>query len=195
MIEVIDYGGGNLGSIQRCLERLEQPYQMVNADSLPTGNNPMIFPGVGAFGAAMANLSKNGLGSRIQQLVQDEVPYLGICIGLQVLFEESEEAPGVSGLNLLSGKIVRFKAQKVPQIGWNAIRKPAIDPPLGHVYFVNSYFPQPESTADVLYESDYEGLFCAAVKHKNMTAFQFHPEKSGAFGHQLMCEWFEDLAS
>lgn len=199
-LEVIDYGGGNLGSMQRCLERLDISYRLVGGPEQPplSGDCALLFPGVGAFGAAMATLGERGLTDRIQAMVNDGVPYLGVCIGLQVLFEWSEEAPRVPGLGLLPGVIKRFTEGKVPQIGWNYVSVPEktqeklaekATPPAGHVYFVNSYYPQPEADELVLYQAHYHRQFCAAAQHDNITAYQFHPEKSGEFGHQLIADW------
>ncbi|MDH4379690.1 MAG: hypothetical protein QE263_07275 [Vampirovibrionales bacterium] len=239
MLEIIDYGGGNLGSMTRCLERLDIPYKRVggsgrsSVSAQPSGNYPLLFPGVGAFGAAMQHLHDRALTDRIRGLVNDGVPYLGVCIGLQVLFESSEEAPDVPGLGLLPGVIKHYRRGKVPQIGWNALKEGPIklnsalttnDPlnkasteenlatlsPLeakrqalrvfvaqqgesATAYFVNSYYPVPDAPELTLFTADYYGDFCAAAQlidsQRNITAFQFHPEKSGPFGHQLIQEW------
>ncbi|MBX2861519.1 MAG: imidazole glycerol phosphate synthase subunit HisH [Vampirovibrio sp.] len=201
MIDLVDYGGGNIGSIQRCLERLQIPYQMTDGNALPSGDRPLVFPGVGAFGASINHLTQSGLLPRLKSIVQSGTPYLGICIGLQVLFDSSEEAEGLKGLGVIPGKVVKFDAKKVskiPQIGWNHIAPPTnstfTEEPTGHVYFVNSFHPSPEDPAMVLYEANYSGQFCAAVKHQNITAFQFHPEKSGPFGHQLIQRWHNNYA-
>lgn len=194
MIDVIDYGGGNLGSITRCLDRLEAEYRITGANNPPKGDHPLLFPGVGAFGAAMGNLNQSGMAGLIRQLVKEGTPYLGICIGLQVLFDSSEEAPGIQGLGLLPGKVVQFTQGKVPQVGWNWVEAKQANWPSGYVYFVNSYFPQPESSKAALYEAHYFGLFTAAVRQDNITAFQFHPEKSDAFGQSLIERWLNDVS-
>ncbi len=194
MIEVIEYDAGNVGSLFRCLERLNIPYKSVNAQDPPSGKAPLILPGVGAFGATMASLNHKGLSHRIQDLVREGTPFLGICVGMQVLFEESEESPGEKGLGLIPGQILRYNAKKVPQVGWNFIGSTRQEvPSSGYVYFVNSYYPQPADRTITLYESDYEGPFCAAIQTGSMTAFQFHPEKSGAFGHELIRRWAHDV--
>lgn len=192
MIEVIDYGGGNLGSLLRCLERLSLPFVKVDKANPPTGKHPLLLPGVGAFGAAMNNLHTSGMTQRIRDLVRSGVPYLGICIGLQVLFDSSEEAPGVEGLGLIPGEVKAFQVPKVPQIGWNPINstQPEIYPD-GCVYFVNSYYGKPNDSQAILYQANYGGPFCAGVQQGNITAFQFHPEKSGAFGHDLIRRWHQ----
>jgi imidazole glycerol-phosphate synthase subunit HisH len=194
MIDVIDYGGGNLGSMTRCLDRLNAEYCITGADNPPQGNNPLLFPGVGAFGAAMANLNQSGMTNRIRALVKEGTPYLGICIGLQVLFDSSEEAPGIQGLGLLPGRVVQFTQGKVPQVGWNWVEAQQTGWPSGYVYFVNSYYPHPESPEAALYQADYFGPFTAAVRQENITAFQFHPEKSDAFGQTLIERWLNDVS-
>jgi imidazoleglycerol phosphate synthase glutamine amidotransferase subunit HisH len=227
-IDVVDYGGGNLGSALRCLTRLGVEYRLVNGRERPTGENPLLFPGVGAFGAAMANLARDGFADCLRELIRGGTPYLGICIGLQVLFEGSEEAPDTPGLGLLSGRVTRFRQGKVPQIGWNRIElvaPPHPNPPppggrglntslsretsplppgggglgwggfpqSGYVYFVNSYYPELADPADALYQADYHGPFTAAAQRDNITAFQFHPEKSGPFGQTLIQRWLNDV--
>lgn len=179
MIELVDYGGGNLGSVERALQRLEQPYRLTEQ---PSGQHPILLPGVGSFGAVMHSLQQLGLDRRLPELLDEGVPFLGICVGLQILLESSEESPGVSGLGLIPGKVVRFRAPKVPQIGWNRIEG-------GFVYFVNSYYAQLQNPEHLWYSADYHGPFCAALRHRNISAFQFHPEKSGEFGQRLLQEW------
>jgi imidazole glycerol-phosphate synthase subunit HisH len=194
-VDVIDYGGGNIASLLRCLTRLEIAYKVRTGDDPPTGKYPLMLPGVGAFGAVMDALRERELDSKIQELTARDVPILGICVGLQLLFRGSQESPGNRGLALLPGEVVKFQTRKVPQIGWNRIeaRQPG-DHPHGYVYFVNSYYAVCESPDHVWYEADYEGPFCAAVRHKNVAAFQFHPEKSGQFGHDLIASWYESVA-
>ena len=202
MIDLIDYGGGNLGSIRRCLERLDIAYQQVNSPEQLSGEHPIILPGVGAFAALMDALRQRQLVEPLKQKLEAGTPYLGICVGHQILFDTSDESFETEqdkqpvGLGLVSGKVVKFDAQrvpKIPQIGWNHLEaaQERTGLPEGYVYFVNSYYGQPENTDDLLYTADYKGAFCAAVQKGNMTGFQFHPEKSGAFGHQLVSDWVE----
>lgn len=199
-LQVVDYGGGNTGSVLRCLDRLGLPYERCGGagQAAPSGDQPLLLPGVGAFGAVMAALEARGLVDRLRDAARGGTPLLGICVGLQVLFAESDESPGVPGLGLLPGRVVRFppEAGKVPQVGWNRLRPgPAASAALGadegYVYFVNSYHARPEDPSQVLYEADYGGPFCAAVRSGSLCAFQFHPERSGTFGHSLVQRFWE----
>jgi len=202
-VDLVDVAGGNLGSVRRCLGRLGVPYNLVNPQNAPDGSRPIILPGVGNFGAVMENLQKDGFDKLVRRLVTDGTPYLGICVGMQILFDWGEESDS-AGLGLLPGRVVKFKRGKVPQIGWNRIEfntavadsdSAKIVWPDGYVYFVNSFVAQPENGNDVLYSSDYFGNFCAAVKHDNICGFQFHPEKSGTFGQSLLINWIETVCS
>lgn len=181
MVELVDYGGGNLGSVERALQRLGQAYRL---SERPSGDLRVILPGVGSFGGVMQSLRERGLDRRLTEILRGGTPFLGICVGLQVLLESSEESPGVAGLGLIPGRVVRFRAPKVPQIGWNRIEG-------GFVYFVNSYYAQLENREHLWYEADYHGPFCAALRHQNLSAFQFHPEKSGEFGQKLLRDWLD----
>jgi len=192
-IDLIDVGG-NTGSVMRCLERLNVSYLRVDADQQPDGTRPIILPGVGAFGAVMKQLETNGLKQQINKCIKNGTPFLGICVGMQVLFESSEESPGVDGLGVLPGNVVRYQNPKVPQIGWNRIEAQKNDWESGYVYFVNSYFAKPDDDSLVLFSSNYSGKFCAAVERDNVTAFQFHPEKSGSFGETLLRRWLTNAA-
>ncbi|MBX3153407.1 imidazole glycerol phosphate synthase subunit HisH [Candidatus Obscuribacterales bacterium] len=193
-IEVIDAAGGNIGSLCRALDRLGASYTLVNGESLPTGTKPLILPGVGNFGAVMKRLRDTKLDRRIVDIASSGVPLLGICVGLQVLFDGSEESPGINGLGLLEGTVIKFTEGKVPQIGWNSVISQTPGWQSGFVYFVNSYFASPKQPDVVLYQSEYFKPFCAAVKKGNITAFQFHPEKSGQFGIGLLKHWLDDAA-
>lgn len=193
--DLVTSAGGNLGSISRTLTRMGVPFRLVGADHEPDGSRPIILPGVGAFGAVMESLRQNQFDQTIVKLVKAGTPFLGVCVGLQVLFDESEEAPGVKGLGLVSGKVLKFREGKVPQIGWNLIE--SVNDKTwdsGYVYFVNSYYASPDAEKVVLYRADYYESFCAAVKTKNITAFQFHPEKSGEFGESLLRRWVQDVS-
>lgn len=193
--DLVTSAGGNLGSISRTLTRMGVPFRLVGTDREPDGSRPIILPGVGAFGAVMRSLRENQFDQTIIKLVKAGTPFLGVCVGLQVLFDESEEAPGVKGLGLINGRVLKFQEGKVPQIGWNLI-KPVNDRSWnsGYVYFVNSYYAKPDSESVVLYKSDYYQSFCAAVKTGNITAFHFHPEKSGEFGESLLRRWVNDVS-
>lgn len=194
-IDVVNIGGGNLGSVTRCLTALGVSWNIVDSSKPPNGKRPIILPGVGAFGAVMSHLQKDGLDEAICSTVRTGTPLLGICVGLQVLLDTSEEAPGVRGLGLVSGRVVRFEKGKVPQIGWNQIHaKNDRSWQSGCVYFVNSYYAKPEYNNDVLFTANYFDEFCAGIKKQNVTAFQFHPEKSGEFGKQLLKKWITDAA-
>jgi imidazole glycerol-phosphate synthase subunit HisH len=187
-LDLIDVGG-NTGSVMRSFERLNVSYRRVDANQQPDGSRPIILPGVGAFGAVMKQLEANGFKQQISRCIAAGTPFLGICVGMQVLFESSEESPGIEGLGVLPGSVVRFDNPKVPQIGWNYIEAQRADWQSGYVYFVNSYFARPDDGSVVLFSSNYSGRFCAAVQRDNVTAFQFHPEKSGPFGEALLRNW------
>lgn len=192
MIDLVNCGG-NLGSMRRCLERLKAPYRIAESAGDLNGN-PIVLPGVGQFGTVMERLNKTGLSERIKDLVLSGTPYLGICVGMQIIFDESEESPGVKGLGFIEGDVVRFKKGKIPHIGWNRVEPAAgsnLNP--GFAYFVHSYYARPRAKEKIIYRADYFGPFCAAVADKNITAFQFHPEKSHEFGHELLRRWIDAL--
>lgn len=196
-IDLVDIGGGNLGSVRRCLEMLSVNYKISDPDNPPSGDRPVLLPGVGAFGPVMQHLKECRFDQRLKKLIETGVPYIGICVGMQILFEKSEEADGVAGLGILKGSVIKYRQGKVPQIGWNLIEKETGSadefPDSGHVYFVNSYYPHPHDEADTLYSSLYYLKFCAAVRKKNVTAFQFHPEKSGEFGKSVLRSCLENV--
>ncbi|PWU00072.1 MAG: imidazole glycerol phosphate synthase subunit HisH [Candidatus Melainabacteria bacterium] len=192
-VDLVDIGGGNIGSVKRCLERLNIEYRNVNIDSPPKGDNPLLLPGVGAFGPVMKHLRQSRFEPRLKALINGGTPYLGICIGMQILFERSEEADDCPGLEIIPGDVVAFKSGKVPQIGWNLIEPNSNGAERGYVYFVNSYYPKPSDDQVTSYYANYYVPFCAAVKTKNITAFQFHPEKSGDFGQQLLRRWLDEV--
>lgn len=193
-IDLVTSAGGNIGSMSRCLNRLGVAYETKGNFNPPDGSRPIVLPGVGAFGTVMASLKENDFDKTLTKLINDGTPFLGVCVGMQVLFDESEEAPGVKGLRILNGDVVKYKAAKVPQIGWNKITaENHPDWQDGFVYFVNSFYVRPEDSAVTLYSADYEQTFCAAVQTGNITAFQFHPEKSGETGENLLRRWLSDV--
>lgn len=191
MIAIIDYDAGNLKSVEKALAYIGEEsvitrdfHEILQADKI-------ILPGVGAFGDAMAMLKKLELDKVIREAVQKNIPFLGICLGLQLLFESSEESPGVEGLGILKGKIVRIPNQeglKIPHIGWNSLhlqndgRLFAGLKEQPYVYFVHSYYLQAKEAEIVKATTDYSTLIHASVEKGNLFACQFHPEKSGATG-------------
>ncbi len=197
MIAVIDYGAGNLQSVRKALD-------FIGADNLITADkaeieaaDAVILPGVGAFGDAIACLHQSGLTETVKAAALSDTPFLGICLGLQMLFQKSEETPGVKGLSVLEGEICRFPREiglKIPQIGWNSIDITP-DCPLyrgvpngAYVYFVHSYYLKAKHLENVAATAEYGISFhaSAADVSKNLYATQFHPEKSGAVGLQIL---------
>ena len=197
MLQLIGMIGGNLGSVQRAFDRLSVPYRLITDASQLTDQTPIVLPGVGAFGAVMHQLRQHQLAEPICRFVQMGTPYLGICLGQQILFDYSEETPDVPGLGLLPGQVVKFNAAttslKIPQIGWNRLTPQQPGWAAGEVYFVNSFIAQPQNPQQTLYTADYGGPFCAAVKAGHIMGFQFHPEKSGAFGQKLLKQAVDTL--
>jgi imidazole glycerol-phosphate synthase subunit HisH len=193
MIDVIDYRAGNSPSVIYALERLGLPCRLVAKPEEIAASERLILPGVGAAAATLASLRESDLLDALTERVRrDRVPFLGICIGLQVLFEHSEEG-NTSCLGWLPGKIRRFAdGLRVPQIGWNEVRFTRAHPVTaglpdrGHFYFVNSFYADPADAADTLGRTEYGVEFAAAVAHDNIVATQFHAEKSGDLGLRLI---------
>jgi glutamine amidotransferase len=195
MIAIVDYDAGNLRSVEKALLHIgadcvvtRDPEKIRNADRV-------ILPGVGAFQDAMKNLEQFELIPVIKETVAEGKPFLGICLGLQLLFADSEENPGVKGLNLLPGHIIRIPATdglKIPHIGWNSIEiRPESRlfkniPNEAYVYFVHSYYLKAEDEGIVAATCEYGAHIHAAVEQDNVFATQFHPEKSGALGLQIL---------
>ena len=202
MITIVDYGMGNLRSVSKAFET--QGFD-VSVTSSPEEINKacgLVLPGVGAFGECMNNLGRLGLVEPIKDYINSGRPFLGICLGFQILFEDSEESPGVSGLGLFKGKVVRFpdfgeRRIKVPQMGWNTINFDTDSSVLNNIpegtwfYFVHSYYVDPGKNGLSLITSNYGIEFTAAVAKDNIFACQFHPEKSGRFGLALVKNFAE----
>lgn len=200
MIAIVDYDAGNIKSVEKALQFLgEEPIVTREKETLLQADK-VIVPGVGAFGDAMEKMHQYGLVEVLQEIAGKGTPILGICLGLQLFFESSEETPGVEGLGLLPGKIVRIPDKegfKIPHMGWNSIRiNPASRLLKGiekgaYVYFVHSYYLQAENEADVAATTDYVVNIHAAAEHDNIFATQFHPEKSGEIGLQILKNFIE----
>ena len=193
MIYIINYGAGNIGSITNALEYLGYEYTITENPDMIKEADKLILPGVGAFGEIMDNLKKQKLIEPIKKFIDSSKPFFGICLGLQVLFEKSEESPGVKGLGIFEGEVVKFRQGKVPQIGWNKIKQANQNNFFdeGFVYFVNSFYVVPKDTDIIATKTDYYLDFASAVQCKNLTATQFHPEKSGEFGLDILRRWLE----
>ncbi|MBO5176842.1 MAG: imidazole glycerol phosphate synthase subunit HisH [Lachnospiraceae bacterium] len=194
MIAIIDYDAGNLKSVEKALLFLGEEAKITSDAEEILGADKIILPGVGAFGDAMEKLNTRGLSEVIREAVRRKIPLLGICLGLQLLFEASEESPGVDGLSVLKGKIIRIpdkEGYKVPHIGWNSLKiNPesklfAGIPEDAYVYFVHSYYLQAEEPI-VAAQTDYVVDIHAAVEKEHVFACQFHPEKSGEIGLKLL---------
>ncbi len=187
MIAIIDYGSGNVSSVKKAFDYLGKASIVTSDEKEILNADKVVFPGVGNFGDVIKQLKKRKLDATIKKVVEMKKPFLGICVGLQVLFEESEESPGVKGLGFFKGKVVKFTKGKIPQIGWNRITSKSIGN--GYVYFVDSYYAVPEEKGIIEATSDYYVKFTAAVKKDNILATQFHPEKSGKFGLEILRKW------
>ncbi|MGZ6968819.1 MAG: imidazole glycerol phosphate synthase subunit HisH [Acidimicrobiia bacterium] len=193
MIGVIDYRAGNAPSVMYALDRLGLEARLVDEPAGVTEVDRLILPGVGAARATLASLSDSGLVEPMRaRVLEDRIPFLGICIGLQVLFEHSEEGPA-DGLGWLRGDVRRFPdTNRVPQIGWNAVRFTRAHPVTAdlpdstYCYFVNSYYVVPTNPEDVLATTDYSVEFCSVVARENLIATQFHAEKSGELGLRIL---------
>ena len=196
MIDVVDYRAGNSPSVIYALEKLGLPCRLVSKPEEVTASERLILPGVGAARATLDSLTESGLVEPLTERVhRDGTPFLGICVGLQVLFEYSEEED-TECLGWLPGTVRRFPdTERVPQIGWNEVRftrpHPVRDgvPDAGHFYFVNSYFADPGKSADVLGRTEYGREFCSVVAHENVVATQFHAEKSGPLGLRILANF------
>lgn len=190
-IVVIDYGAGNIQSILNILDKLGKNYVVSSSFEDILSASKLIFPGQGSFAQAMENLSQKKMVEPIKLAIDKGIPFLGICLGLQILFEKSEEAPNVKGLGILKGEVKRFVKGKIPQIGWNKVFPCTSNSLLKEdfYYFVNSYYVIPEDKNIIYATSDYHGEFCCAIKKDNLLAVQFHPEKSAKFALELFVSW------
>jgi len=211
-IGIIDYGMGNLGSVSNACKFLELDAEIISAPNQLDSCRAMILPGVGAFGDCMAHLVEHNFVGAIRDWTASGKPFMGICLGLQALFQRSEESPGVEGLGIFEGAVKRFCGAdipvcpseneqtgmsapqlKVPQIGWNAVNQVKPECPLfngideaTYFYFVHSFYVDPADKSIVAGETDYGLKYCSAVWKDNVFAAQFHPEKSQADGLRML---------
>ncbi len=200
MIALIDYGSGNLRSVSKALEHEGADVRLVDSPAALAGADAMVLPGVGAFGDCVRNLRERGLWDPVKDWLASGKPFLGICLGYQLLFESSEETPGVKGFGFFPGKVKRFHEAglKIPHMGWNSLE--LNDHPLWHglpanpyVFFVHSYFPVPDDPAIVTSRTTYGETFAASVARDNVAAVQFHPEKSQDTGLAIMRNFIRSI--
>jgi len=198
MIAVVDYGMGNLRSVAKALERVGAAPELARSPEKVRSAEKIVLPGVGAFEKAMANLASTGLDAAVKEAVAAGKPFLGICLGLQLLFERSREDGDHEGLGILPGEVVRFESDparpelKIPHMGWNGVEYESPAPhfegiPSGtYFYFVHSYYVAPADASVCAGETEYLCRFTSAVWAENVFACQFHPEKSRRWGLRLL---------
>ena len=199
MIAIIDYDAGNIKSVEKAVQYLGEEAVITRDKDVILQSDKVILPGVGAFGEAMEKINAYGLKNTIYDVVGKKTPFLGICLGLQLLFKSSEESPGATGLGILDGEILRIPAQeglKIPHMGWNSLKvkkgaklfKGLEEEP--YVYFVHSYYLKAAEDI-VAATTEYSTLIHASVEKENIFACQFHPEKSSAVGLQILKNFIE----
>jgi imidazole glycerol-phosphate synthase subunit HisH len=197
-IGLIDYGRGNLRSVEKALQRAGGSVTRVEAAASLPDCDALVLPGVGSFGDAMRNLKSRDLIAPLQEWLSQNKPFLGICLGYQLLFEEGEESPGIAGLGWLPGKVVKFPESvgKIPHMGWNNIRPfPGRDTALAglgdnpYFYHIHSYYPEVVDQDWVACRTDYGISFVSGIRRGNVHAFQFHPEKSQDNGLKLLANF------
>lgn len=200
MIAVIDYGAGNLKSVKNALDHLGAANMRASTAKEILLADAVILPGVGEFGTAMAELERRGIKEAVIEAANGGRPLLGICLGMQLLFEAGEESPGAKGLGILPGRVPRFPAEmglKIPHMGWNSVmpikENRLLDglPKGSYMYFVHSFYVKAAERADVSAISEYGLIFDAAVERGNIFGCQFHPEKSGAAGLAILKNFIE----
>lgn len=197
MIAIIDYGMGNLSSVFKALEKLGADVRITGSASEIGVADSVILPGVGNFGDGMKHLQASGLDKIVKKSIGDGKPFLGICLGMQLLMDESEEAPGLPGLGIFRGKVVRFpkSSLKVPHMGWNNIDNETRNPNLAGIkdgtyfYFVHSYYVKPDDLKINAATCNYGLDFSACIGENNVFATQFHPEKSQDAGLRILENW------
>jgi glutamine amidotransferase len=199
---LIDYGSGNLRSVSKALEAAGAQVTRLEHGPITNDFDAIVLPGVGAFGDSVSQLRGRQLFDPLRKWLEDGRRFLGVCLGFQLLFEASEESPGVSGLGIFRGQVRKFPqgAVKVPQIGWNSVKWTeqaralyANLPPDPFFYFVHSYYPAPSDESIVAGYTEYGDRFAAAIATKNLLATQFHPEKSQESGLLLLRQFLETL--
>lgn len=198
MITIIDYGMGNLRSVQKAFELFYSDVRISSSHEDILASDKVVLPGVGAFNKAMEELQRRNLVQPIKEIIKKGKPFLGVCLGLQLLFSESEEGGEVKGLDILRGRVRRFKnaeGLKIPHMGWNRIRVTNQEsrvailngvPEGSYMYFVHSYYAEPKDRNIVLCKTDYGQTFTSGIQSKNIYAFQFHPEKSQTRGLKII---------
>ncbi len=195
MLAIIDYGAGNLRSVQKACQFVGADAQITSDKNKILSADHVILPGVGAFGDCMAQIKKQGIDQCVREVIDKNTPFLGICLGLQLLFESSEETPGSTGLGIFKGsnvKIPKADGLKIPHMGWNSLSFPKESPLFkgiddgSFVYFVHSYYMQPEDKSIISATCDYSTTLPVALSHNNIYATQFHPEKSGEVGLKIL---------
>ncbi len=201
MIAVVDVCGGNLRSVQRALSKVGGDIVVTRDPDVVRRADKIVVPGQGAFGVFVRSLVERGLGDALRETIASGRPYLGICLGLQILFETSEEAEGAAGLGIIAGRVVRLRPTaphlKVPHMGWNRVVRHAPEPMLAgvpddaHVYFVHSFHAVPEDRRLITLESDHGMPVTAAIRSDHLFACQFHPEKSQAVGLRILRNFVE----
>ena len=200
MIAIIDYGAGNIQSVYKALKYVGCDCIVTNDKDEIMKADGAILPGVGSFGNSMDNMNKNGITETVREFINTKKPFLGICLGLQLLFPESEESPGVKGIDIFKGTVTKIpdgEGLKIPHMGWNSIKllkKDGIFKGIkdnSYVYFVHSYYLNAENKDIVAAQTEYGVTIDAAVSYENVTATQFHPEKSGEVGLQMLRNFAE----
>ena len=196
MIAIIDYGAGNIRSIAKALQYVGAEVQVTDDPAVVTSAQAVVLPGVGSGGAAMSCMKQRGLDDAIRKATEQGKPFLGICLGMQLLADFHAEGE-VDGLKLFRGEVRRIpRGPKIPHMGWNSIRPTRTDlpifakiPPETYFYFAHSYYVEPQDQQGVAAVTNYGSPFCSVIATERVWGTQFHPEKSGSFGLQLLCNY------